>query len=49
MAEEKKMPQLELLTKADYEEMLEMSNNRRQQYYKYLHASTVADTNDDVR
>ncbi|XP_031635411.1 mitochondrial ribonuclease P protein 1 homolog [Contarinia nasturtii] len=49
LAEEQKMPQLQMLSKADYEEMLDMSNNRRRQYYNYLHSSKTADSNDSIK
>lgn len=48
MSELKKTPALDRLTKADYEEMLEMSSSRRQKYYHYLFATQTADARDEV-
>lgn len=42
------MPRLNSIQIDDYEEMLEMSSNRRQRYYEYLHATITASSNDDV-
>lgn len=44
----KKMPRLDHLNVNDYEEMVEMTNSRRQRYFEYLHASRTAKVNDDV-
>ncbi|XP_031633757.1 mitochondrial ribonuclease P protein 1 homolog [Contarinia nasturtii] len=49
LAEEKKMPPLEKLTKANYEEMLKMSYNRRQSYYFYLYQSTMGSLQNEIR
>lgn len=43
-----KIPRLEQLTIADYEEMIEMSNSRRQRFYNYLHQTKSADYHDEV-
>lgn len=42
------MPRLKNVQIDDYEEMLEMSTNRRQRYYEYLHATITATMNEDV-
>lgn len=42
------MPNLGLIEIEDYEELLAMSSNRRQRYYKYLWATKIKDVNDDV-
>ncbi|XP_031625392.1 mitochondrial ribonuclease P protein 1 homolog [Contarinia nasturtii] len=49
LAERKKMPPINMLTIADYEEMLEQSNNQRQKYHNYLHSSKMAISNDEKK
>ncbi|XP_031623737.1 mitochondrial ribonuclease P protein 1 homolog [Contarinia nasturtii] len=49
LAEKKKMPPINMLTIADYEEMLEQSNNRRQKYHNYLHSSKMGTSNDEMK
>lgn len=46
--EEKRMPRLEVLNIADFEEMLQMSQGRRQKYYQYLCSSQDSSSNDAV-
>lgn len=43
-----KMPNLDALTVFDFEEMLEMSQNKRQKYYKFLFSTKSSQSNDEV-
>lgn len=42
------MPRLEMLNIADYEILLDMSQNFRQQYYDYLYTLQSADVESEV-
>lgn len=48
IAEGKRVPKLDVMQIENYEEMLFMSNSRRNRYYDYIRSISTAETSEDV-